>query len=157
VFVRQDLSIPQQLVQSNHATLSFASLYGVDGIPNIVIIGVPNEQALRRVEKKLEACAIPHFSWTEPDYDLGFTAITTAPLTREEKVALANYRVYSPVVLIAKASASKAEDAGAVPAGRANTEVAQSRATGASRQMKVRALPSVPILRGDAEASAAWP
>lgn len=146
VFIRQDIPVSQQIVQSNHATLSLASLYPIQGTPNIVVIGVPNEAALRRAEKKLEEFRIPYFAWIEPDFDLGFTAITTLPLDRSEKAVLANYRVYSPVGLIAKSSLSKRENAGVDPAGRTNAAVAQSRATRFGGEMEGHVLPAAPNL-----------
>ena len=99
-----------------------ASRYGFDGTPNIVMIGVPNEAALRRACVKMTASQIPHWEWTEPDFDLGFTSICTAPITGEQRACLANYRlwkpVYSPVVQPGHAP-SKSVDAGEIPAGRA--------------------------------------
>lgn len=93
LFVRQDLPIAQQIVQANHATFAIAIHYGF-GIPNIILIGVPDLAALHRVERKLKGCAIPHFCWSEPDYDFGFTAIATAPLRAEERGPLLNYRLW---------------------------------------------------------------
>lgn len=73
-----------------------ASLRGYDeGIHNIVTIGVPDIAALSRVEKKLLANAIPHYSWSEPDFAIGFTSITTVPIEGEQRAALQNYRVYN--------------------------------------------------------------
>jgi hypothetical protein len=83
------------MVQSNHATLTIASSkYDFDGIPNIVLIGVPDLPALNRVQRKLAGCGIPHCAWIEPDNDMGFTSIATVPLSREEKEPLAHYRLW---------------------------------------------------------------
>jgi hypothetical protein len=86
------------MVQSNHATLTIAgSKYDFAGIPNIVLIGVPDIVGLQRVERKLADNGIPHVSWHEPDGDMGFTAIATIPLTAEEKKCLSNYRLWHPI------------------------------------------------------------
>ena len=88
------------MVQSNHATHTMASraaAYSVDGIPNLIMIGVPDLRALNRVAAKLADNAIPHCAWTESDFDLGFTAIATVPLTADQKKPLANYRLWKPV------------------------------------------------------------
>lgn len=98
MFVRQDIPIQQQIVQSNHAVLSLAQWRGVDGIPNLVVIGVPNQKALARVKAKLEAAAIAHFAWEEPDMDLGFTALATEPLAGEKRTILAHYRLWNPFI-----------------------------------------------------------
>ncbi len=86
------------MVQSNHATLTIASsAYDFEGIPNIVLIGVPDKSALERVERRLAENSIPHCSWHEPDGDLGFTSIATVPLTLQQKECLAHYRLWKPL------------------------------------------------------------
>lgn len=95
IFIREDLPISHQIVQSNHATFSIASLLRLErGIPNIILIGVPHLRSLNKVLAKLKAHQIPHFAWTEPDYDFGLTAIATAPLEGEQRSVLSNYRLY---------------------------------------------------------------
>lgn len=64
------------------------------GIPNIILVGVPHINALNRVLAKLKQNRIIHYAWSEPDYDFGFTAIATEPLTSERKMALSNYRLW---------------------------------------------------------------
>lgn len=66
-----------------------------DAVPNIVFVGVPDLAALKRVLVKLERHRIPHYNWSEPDYDFGFTAIATAALRDDDRLPLRNYRVWS--------------------------------------------------------------
>lgn len=111
MFVRQDMALADQIVQSNHAVLTISSsAYSFTGIPNIVLIGVPDKAALDRVTQKLAANAIPHCAWSEPDLNLGFTAIATIALTTEQKQPLARYRlwrpIYSPVVQLVEQPAA---------------------------------------------------
>jgi len=127
IFVRQDISLPQQIVQSNHATLSFSSHHGVEGIPNIVLIGVPNVAALKEACALLSANQIPHWSWTEPDFNLGFTAICTAAISGSERLCLAHYRTWKPVFPSSancKLAVSNTAHAGAGPAEGTNAAVA---------------------------------
>ena len=105
-------------MQSTHAVYHLAGIRAEQGTPNIVLIGMPNVKALRRVERKLETAGVPHYSWTEPDNDWGLTAIATAPLRGEQRNIMSNYRVYAPVAQCS-ASASKAEDVGSSPTGSA--------------------------------------
>lgn len=107
VFVRQDLPLPQQLVQSNHVTLSMASHYGVEGIPNIVMIGVPDVAALKEAGSLLSAAAIPHWEWTEPDFDYGFTAICAAPISGGLRRVLAHYRLWEPASCVISSMAEQ--------------------------------------------------
>jgi hypothetical protein len=72
-----------------------ASLYFPDpGIPNIIVIGVPNQEALHQALAKLERHQIPHCAWTEPDYDYGLTAIATVPLDQKQRCVLSNYGLW---------------------------------------------------------------
>ena len=97
MFVRQDLPLEHQIVQSNHASLTLASLIEIGGIPNIILIGVPNQAGLLRVHERLAANAIGHYMWEEPDYEMGLTAIATHPLDLEQKKVLSQYRLWRPI------------------------------------------------------------
>lgn len=95
VFVRQDIPLAQQTVQSLHALYKMVSNYRPDyDTPNVVYIGVPNRASLEKALEKLKAHQIVHARWDEPDFDLGFTSIATAPLSKEQKSVLSNYRVW---------------------------------------------------------------
>jgi hypothetical protein len=97
-----------------------ANLRHDGGVPNIVLVGMPNVAALRRVSKKLEVNQIPHYDWIEPDHDFGFTAIATAPIWGEQREALKNYRVYhTPVAQLRECPALNGEAVGENPTGRA--------------------------------------
>lgn len=74
-----------------------ASHRTIDGIPNIILIGVPSVHHLYSVMDKLEANRLQYVTWNEPDYDMGFTAIATVPLDVEQKAVLANYRLWKSV------------------------------------------------------------
>lgn len=67
------------------------------GIPNIIVIGVPDTAALERVRAKLHGADVGYVCWEEPDFDLGFTSIATQPMGAEEKKFLQNYRLWQPV------------------------------------------------------------
>jgi hypothetical protein len=106
-----------------------ASRYGSDDIPNIVLIGVPDVDALKAVCQLLSDNQIPHWSWTEPDFDLGFTSITTAAISGDQRRCLAHFRLWREEFIRpwpnCKAVPSKGIDAGAGPAGRTNGAVAE--------------------------------
>lgn len=81
---------------------------------------MPNVAALRRVLNKLQSAQIPHYAWTEPDFDFGLTAIATAPIHGAQREALMNYRVYVPIAQPAERPNSNSGNAGSNPAGRTN-------------------------------------
>lgn len=69
----------------------------IHGIPNIIVIGVPNQESLEKTRQKLVSNGISHIRWDEPDGDLGFTALCTVPLNMEQKEVLKNYRLWKPL------------------------------------------------------------
>lgn len=98
MFVRQDISLAQQLVQSNHATFEVARRLqlpqNLDETPSCIVIGVPDKTALFRVIEKLRAHEIGHEVFYEPDFNMGLSAVATVPLGQEQRRALSNYRLW---------------------------------------------------------------
>lgn len=77
---RQDLSLGQKIVQSNHASTQ----YLIDHSPHkkgewnngsIICLELGNEKSLKRWIKKLEAQGIKYSLFREPDLDHAITAI----------------------------------------------------------------------------------
>jgi hypothetical protein len=48
---------------------------------------------LRKVRDKLVEWKIPHYEYTEPDNDFGFTSIATIPLEEEYRFIFQDYRL----------------------------------------------------------------
>lgn len=97
-----------------------AALYGFEGVPNIVVIGVPNKDALRRAAQDCAENQIPHYVWSEPDFDFGETAITTAAIGGAKREAFARYCLWKEFVHPwpnGKAADSNPVYAGSTPAG----------------------------------------
>lgn len=123
-------------------------------MPNHVLVGVPDRRGLEKVVVKLRAAGVRHYCWHEPDHNLGFTAIATEPLSQEQKMFLANYRLWKhecapaarlceqPVLtgrmqagrlpgapyahgVSESTAASKAASLGSCPSGRANSGVGE--------------------------------
>lgn len=114
IFVRQDIPLQHQLVQSNHASLTLASYRGVEGVPNVVVLGVPDEPSLCAVRKTLVENQIPHCAWQEPDAELGlgFTAIATAPVEGAERRLFQKYRLWTHAPVAQAGRASDSNSAG---------------------------------------------
>ncbi len=75
-----------------------ASLHGFEGVPNIVLIGVPDKAALRRAAQDCSDNQIPHYVWSEPDFNYGETAIATAAISGAKREAFARYRPWKEFV-----------------------------------------------------------
>lgn len=115
VFVRQDLSLADQLVHSNHAVFHMANLMSPGyGKPSLVVIGVPHEASMRKVIAKLKEFQLSHYEWIDPDFDKGVTAIATIPLSVTQKESLRNYRLWNYSPGAATAACLLARDGGTI-------------------------------------------
>jgi glycosyltransferase A (GT-A) superfamily protein (DUF2064 family) len=91
VFVRQDLPLAQQLVQTNHATFQMASRLArkaevsSDETPSVVVIGLPDKPALEAAIQRLIRYKIAHEAFVEPDFDMGLSAIATVPIENSKQ------------------------------------------------------------------------
>lgn len=89
LFTRQDLSIPQQIIQTAHAIHEMGVNQGNQRIPNAVLIGMMNEDELIAMSNYLKAKDIDYVMFYEPDINQ-YTAIATFPLqsTSDKRQAL---------------------------------------------------------------------
>lgn len=116
VFMRGGLKEEDQMVQAMHAVFNMARFAHApaSGEPRIVALdGGQSEKAFQKTYRKLCAGMLPaslFVEYKDPDkLEFGVTAVCTVPLTKEQSLPLANYRLrrYSPPV-----EASAAEDLG---------------------------------------------
>lgn len=98
LFIRQDLSLAQQIVQSNHATFEMAYTLPQSAdptTPSIVLIGVPDKKALLKVIQKLKLNRIEYSAFYESDDDMGLSAVATVPLDEDRRAVLQNYKLWN--------------------------------------------------------------
>ena len=84
VAVRIDLPFAQQAVQAAHAAMESVRRFPQPDVhPNLVLLGVNDAKALRKLLTKLSQTDIPHVSWEDPDLELPdpLMAIATAALS----------------------------------------------------------------------------
>lgn len=94
IFVRQDVPLEQQIIQSNHATLEMSAMYEGNDISYIVLIGVPGESELHDVIHLLEDSAIQHAAFTDNDFDFKMAAVVTVPLEEDQRALLKSYHLW---------------------------------------------------------------
>lgn len=95
MFVRKDIPLQDQFVQALHAVERLYSIYQPEEeVPNIIAIGVRNTASLNRVLGIIKDNQVPHYAWSEPDNDLGFTSIATIPIDSEQKKVFEKYRLW---------------------------------------------------------------
>lgn len=85
VLTRQDLSPGQQATQSAHAAFSLAHEHPeltrdwYERSSYLVLLGVPDEPALRAWIERLADVGATMISWREPDLDDELTSLAVAP------------------------------------------------------------------------------
>lgn len=78
-----------------HAVERLYSIYPPEEqVPNMVAIGVRNKASLERALAIVKGNQIPHYAWSEPDNDLGFTSFATVPIDSEQKKIFEKYRLW---------------------------------------------------------------
>ena len=90
LFVREDLSVPQQIVQTSHAVnfLNHAHPHNHDS--HFVLCGTKSEDELIRVSEDLMMSDIKFQMFFELDIN-GYTAIATVPLKGNERKPMKRY------------------------------------------------------------------
>jgi hypothetical protein len=95
VFIRQDLSIEQQMVQIGHVCMKL----GVN-VPDanadtthFVLVGVRNEEALLAVESILDSFDFDYVMFEEDKPKAHFTAIATHPIPENRKGPLRAFNI----------------------------------------------------------------
>lgn len=155
LFVRQNISLAAQIIQTNHATFEMAQALPKSAdlvTPSIVLVGVPDQKALEKVIRKLKLNRIAASAFYEGDDDLGLTAVATVPLTEEQHAILENYKLWKEnnvtyaLSSVARALASQEVGGRRFESFSAyHTPVAQQKEQQRKLEMQVQSLPGVPI------------
>lgn len=98
LFVRQDVSLRQQSVQSNHVSfLAGRVLASTTGTPNLVYIGVPSQAALRAVMDMCTQNGIAFEKYEEPDHGMGLSAVITVPVGADKRSVFSGFKTWKPI------------------------------------------------------------
>lgn len=94
IFVRQDISNEQQLVQSSHIALELGAKMDHDfrGL-HFTVIGVGDLKELEDTKENLEKLGISFEYFIEPDIGDQMTAIATYPIHAQKRRLLSKYRL----------------------------------------------------------------
>lgn len=94
-FIRKDLQIQHQLVQACHSALEAGSRFHSSNlIPSLVLCSAENEVHLNEISLFLDKHQIKYHKFFEPDNDMGYSSITTEPLSLERKKVLSNFKLW---------------------------------------------------------------
>ena len=94
IFVRQDLSKEQQLVQAAHATLVLGSKLKRKDADELyfAVIGIPKLTDFCKVMKDLKKHGTEYETFYEPDQGNTMTAIATMPVPKDKRGILLEYK-----------------------------------------------------------------
>ena len=97
IFVRQDISPEQQLVQAAHVALVLGSKLKPDQVKNLyfAVIGIPNLKGFCSVMKQLGKLNIDFTTFYEDDLGDEMTAIATYPIHHKDRGELLEYKKLS--------------------------------------------------------------
>lgn len=97
VFVRKDISLAQQIVQSGHAALQAGFRFQEpQAISSLIILQVKDQAELAAAFEDLSERGIQVEPFYEPDFDMGFSAFATEPLyTNRHRGYLAHYPLWN--------------------------------------------------------------
>jgi hypothetical protein len=85
LFIREDLSIPQQIIQTAHAVDELnKNITPNEEIDNMVLFAVKGERSLENISKQLVKENISYSMFYEPDIDQ-YTSIATEPIYGEQR------------------------------------------------------------------------
>ena len=96
VFVRQDLSLAQQLVQASHA----AHEAGLHHNPSkttssVIIFGTSNKEELENLFAKYKQ-NLQCYPFFEPYKDVGLTSFATEPIPEEKRNLFKQFKLWKP-------------------------------------------------------------
>lgn len=106
VFVRTDITLPQQGVQLGHAAAEAGALFyrpPEHGVASLILLQLKDEAALLEAQAHLSAQAIPFATFCEPDQDatrsdgipVGLSAIGTAPVSPRQWSLFRKWRLWN--------------------------------------------------------------
>ena len=96
VFVRTDLPIEQIVVQSNHAAYESGLAFenNSDQSSSLIVIACKNKHKLQKAYDELQESGIGFVQFHEPDWDYGFTAFASAPVTAEQRSIFRKFQLF---------------------------------------------------------------
>lgn len=90
VFIRKDLTHPQQIVQSCHACLGLRQ-NGSDS--SVIVIGIEGEGKLYDVITHLKSLDLDYSEFREPDIGNELTAVVSQPIPESQKNIFRKYQL----------------------------------------------------------------
>jgi hypothetical protein len=94
--IRKDIPLADQIVQTAHSAFHAGNESNpLNGkVPSLILLEVKNKEELMKLRDKIWANNIQFYDFFEPDDGMGYTSITTAPVTDEQRKLFSNMRLW---------------------------------------------------------------
>ncbi len=94
VFVRTDIPIADQIVQSCHSSMKAGEYFGNSDCA-LVLLQIKNVNDLHEVKKLCIHSDIDYVEFIEPDDNMGLTSIATKPINKNKGKVFSSYKLWS--------------------------------------------------------------
>lgn len=94
MFVREDISPEQKIVQCSHAAHEAGKLEKGTDISSLVLLSVADEDELKKIAMRLDMLGINFYMFFEPDNEMGYSALCTCPVTESERKHFKKYKLF---------------------------------------------------------------
>lgn len=94
--IRKDIPLADQIVQTAHSAFHAGNeSRDLEGqIPALILLEIQDEKALAKLSEKLRMNNIAQNMFFEPDDSMGYTSITTEPISGDQRKLFSNLRLW---------------------------------------------------------------
>lgn len=96
IFIREDLSNPQKVVQSSHLAWEVSKKYNLDIHPSMIVIGAKDLNYLHRQKELFQEKQMEVLSFIEPMFNNEMTAIGILTMNNEERSHFRKFQLLKP-------------------------------------------------------------
>lgn len=94
MFIRRDIPLPDQIVQTGHACLEAGRAFEWNDHTHMVLLSLKDEDHLGETLDRLESHQVRYRAFYEPDNGLGYTSICTEPINGEGRFLFKKYDLW---------------------------------------------------------------
>jgi len=94
VFVRKDISVPDQMVQVGHVCMEAGKKFRQPKGTHLILLEVEDSVGLGIVVMLCGMMRIRYFLFYEPDEDMKYTALCTEPVSKSQKDVFKSFKLW---------------------------------------------------------------
>lgn len=94
VFVRTDIPVAHQMVQTGHVCYMAGKLFDAQEDTFLVLCSVKDENELISIKSRLDLKGVKSTMFFEPDNNFNYTSLCTEPVTKEKRNIFSKYKLW---------------------------------------------------------------